>query len=568
MPSPIGDHTVPWPAAEAERYVAAGYWAGVPLGDLLREVAERTPEAPALIDTADGRRLTHGRLSEQADATAVRLLDLGLSPGHRLIMQLGNGWEFVVLTLACLRAGVVPVMALPAHRRTELTYLACHAEATAIAVPDVLRGFDHQRLAHDMTPAVREVTDAPWHVLVAGDAVARGSVDLRAMCAPGPDPAADRARLAGIGPGSRDVAVFLLSGGTTGLPKLIARTHDDYAYNARASAAVTGIGSDTVYLVGLPAGHNFPLACPGILGTLLAGGRVVMLSSPDPARAFAAIAAEGVTHTAVVPAVAARWLEHATEHGAQGLGSLRVLQVGGARLADNLARRIRPALGATLQQVFGMAEGLLNFTRLDDGDEVICTTQGRPLSPADEVRLVDALDVDVPPGEPGSLLTRGPYTPRGYYRAAEQNSRAFTEDGWYRSGDICRTTPAGNLIVEGRDKDMINRGGEKVSAEEVENLVYRFPSVRQAAAVAMPDPVLGERVCLYVVAKPGATVTLEEIRDSMERLGVARFKWPEHLVLVDELKTTKVGKIDKKALRADIAARRTAADRDRDLPHR
>ncbi|SRR5579875_798487 len=555
MPSPISDHTVPWPDADAGRFVEAGYWAGAPLGDLLRGVAERTPDAPALIDTATGTRLTHAELAERADAAAVRLLDLGLARGHRLIMQLGNGWEFVALTLACLRAGIVPVMALTAHRRTELTYLARHAEATAIAVPDVLRDFDHQTLAHELGPSVREVTGEAWHVLVAGENLAPGSVDLRALCGPSTNPEADRARLTGAEPDSRDVAVFLLSGGTTGLPKLIARTHDDYAYNARISAEYAALGPDAVYLVSLPAGHNFPLACPGILGTLLAGGRVVMLPSPEPVQAFATIAAEGVTHTAVVPAVAARWLEHAAERGAGELTSLRVLQVGGARLADNLARRIKPTLGTTLQQVFGMAEGLLNVTRLDDDEEVICTTQGRPVSPADEVRLVDAFDIDVPPGEPGSLLTRGPCTPRGYYKAAEQNTRAFTADGWYRSGDICRMTPEGNLIVEGRDKDMINRGGEKIFAEEVENLVYQLPSVRQVAAVAMPDPVLGERVCLYVVPKPGATVTLDEIRESMERLGVAKFKLPEHLVLVDELKSTKVGKIDKKALRADIAGR-------------
>jgi 2,3-dihydroxybenzoate-AMP ligase len=374
------------------------------------------------------------------------------------------------------------------------------------------------------------------------------SVDLRALCGPG-----EAVELPA--PNSRDVAVFLLSGGTTGLPKLIARTHDDYAYNAMASADIAGFDASTVYLVSLPAGHNFPLACPGILGSLLAGGTVVMLASPEPARAFATIAAEGVTHTAVVPAVAGRWLEHAVEHGAGDLASLRVLQVGGARLADELARRVKPVLGTTLQQVFGMAEGLLNYTRLDDPEEVVCTTQGRPLSPADEIRLVDELDRDVPPGEPGSLLTRGPYTTRGYYWAAEQNARAFTVDGWYRSGDICRLTPDGNLTVEGRDKDMINRGGEKVSAEEVENLVYELPAVSQVAAVAMPDAVLGERVCLYVVPRPGATVTLDEIRAAMAERGVARFKLPEHLVLVDELASTKVGKIDKKALRADIAAR-------------
>ncbi|MBW0114437.1 (2,3-dihydroxybenzoyl)adenylate synthase [Pseudonocardia abyssalis] len=548
MPTPISDHTVAWPPAVAEDYRAKGYWAGSTLSALLREVADRTPDAPALVDAADGVRLTHRELADRADAAAARLLDLGLSRGDRIVVQLGNGWEFVVLTLACLRTGIVPVMALPAHRRTELAYLARHAEATAIAVPDRMRDFDHQALAHELADDVQEITGGPWHVLVAGPDVAPGSVDLRALCAPGP--ATDAA-----GPDSGDVAVFLLSGGTTGLPKLIARTHDDYAYNARRSAEMAALDATSVYLVSLPAGHNFPLACPGILGVLLVGGSVVTLPSPEPVRAFATIAAEGVTHTAVVPAVAGRWLDHAAEHGAGELTTLAVLQVGGARLADELARKVAPALGCTLQQVFGMAEGLLNFTRLDDPDDVVCTTQGRPMCPDDEVRLVDELDHDVPDGEPGSLLTRGPYTPRGYYKAAEQNARAFTDDGWYRSGDICRQTPDGNLVVEGRDKDMINRGGEKISAEEVENLVYQLQSVAQVAAVAMPDPQLGERVCLYVVPRPGATVTLEEIREAMDAIGVARFKLPEHLVLVDELAATKVGKIDKKALRADIADR-------------
>ena len=552
MPTPISDHTVPWPGAAVADYVAKGYWAGVPLDALLRDVADRRSDSPALVDPSAGLRLTHRELVDRADAAAARLLDLGMAKGDRIVVQLGNGWEFVVLILACLRVGIVPVTALPAHRRTELAYLARHAEATAIAVPDRLRDFDHQTLAHDLADEVREATGGSWHVLVAGDDVASASIDLRALCAPGPG----LDRLAA--PGSRDVAVFLLSGGTTGLPKLIARTHDDYAYNARRSAAMAGIDADTVYLVSLPAGHNFPLACPGILGTLLAGGMVVMLASPEPARAFATIAAERVTHTAVVPAIAGRWLDHAAEHGAGDLASLRVLQVGGARLADELARKVRPVLGCTLQQVFGMAEGLLNYTRLDEPDDVVCTTQGRPMCPDDEVRLVDELDQDVPDGEPGSLLTRGPYTPRGYYKAAEQNARAFTDDGWYRSGDICRRTPAGNLIVEGRDKDMINRGGEKISAEEVENLVYQLPAVAQVAAVAMPDPQLGERVCVYVVPRPATTLTLEEIRSFMDASGVARFKLPEHLVLVEELAATKVGKIDKKALRADIADRLAA----------
>jgi 2,3-dihydroxybenzoate-AMP ligase len=545
---------VPWPDEVASRYVAKGYWRGRPLGTLLQAQADATPDAVALVD--GDTRLTYRELLERADGTAVRLRDLGLRPDDRIVVQLPNCWEFVVLTLACLRLGVLPVMALPAHRAHEVTYLAEHAEARAIVVPDVLRDFDHQTMA----AGIRDTVASVEHLLVVGEDVLPGSVDLRGLLAPDPD---GRAVLDAQPPDSRAVAVFLLSGGTTGLPKLIARTHDDYAYNAIRSGEVCGISKDSVYLGVLPLGHNFPLACPGILGTLLAGGRVAVLRSPDPAKAFDTIEREGVTITAVVPAVAQRWLDHRTADDAHDLSSLRVLQVGGARLSDNVARRVTSTLGCTLQQVFGMAEGLLNYTRLDDADEVIHTTQGRPMCPDDEVLVVDELGEPVPDGEPGLLLTRGPYTPRGYYRAAEQNARAFTPDGWYRTGDIVRRRPDGNLVVEGRDKDMINRGGEKVSAEEVENFVYQLDSVAGVAAVAMPDHDVGERVCLYVVPRPGATVTLEDVRGVMERAGAARFKFPERLVTVKSLYTTKVGKIDKKALRADIAERLRAEEDDR-----
>ena len=534
LEGPVLKGTVPWPDDLAREYAKAGWWRGRDLGTEIAVVAAARPDATALVDGET--RIGYGSLLGRADALAGRLARLGLRSGDRIVVQLPNCWQFVVLTLACLRAGMVPVMALPAHRRHELAYLCEHSEARALAVPDVLRGFDHQQMAEELLAASPTLE----HVLVAGQDVRHQ--DLTALCDEG-------GTAAPVPPDPAGVAVFLLSGGTTGLPKLIARTHNDYSYNARASARLCRLDQGTVYLVSLPASHNFPLACPGILGTLLSGGRVVMLGSPDPASAFAAIEREGVTITAVVPAVAQRWLAHAAEDGAGALRTLKVLQVGGARLADEPASRIKPVLGATLRQVFGMAEGLLNYTRLDDPDEVICGTQGRPLSPGDEVRIVDADGNDLPDGQPGALLTRGPYTPRGYYRAPEQNARAFTADGWYASGDVARRRADGNLVVEGRDKDMINRGGEKISAEEVENLIYRMPGIAQVAAVAAPDTELGERICVFVVPEPGRDITLGAIRNGMAAAGVARFKWPERLEIVTELPVTKVGKLDKKALR-------------------
>jgi 2,3-dihydroxybenzoate-AMP ligase len=304
----------------------------------------------------------------------------------------------------------------------------------------------------------------------------------------------------------------------------------------------------------LPAAHNFALACPGVLGTLAVGGRVVLARSPEPTACFALIAAEGVTITAVVPAVAQRWVEVAPTCTAD-LSSLRVLQVGGARMPAEIARLVRPVLGATLQQAFGMAEGLVNFTRLDDPEHVICETQGRPICPDDEVRIVDEQDRPVPLGHSGMLLTRGPYTLRGYYRAAEHNSRAFTVDGWYRTGDVVHRHPSGNLVVDGRCKDVIVRNGEKISAEEVENLVYTVPGVAQVSVVAAPDPQRGERVCIFVVVHPGTVVELDDVRRALAERGVADYKWPERLEMIDALPVTAVGKIDKNRLRSELARR-------------
>jgi 2,3-dihydroxybenzoate-AMP ligase len=555
MTSHTSEGTTPWPADLAAEFRAAGYWEDRALGSYVLETADRLPDKIAIVD--GDVRLSYAELANRMDAGAERLLQLGLKADDRIMVQLPNGWQFALLTLACFRAGIIPVMALPAHRQYELSFLTELSESRAIAVPDVVKDFDHQALAEDLASTIPSLEI----ILVSGTANPL-NVRLEKVLAPSLDGSGARARLDASAPSPGSPALFLLSGGTTGLPKLITRTHNDYAYNIKATSVPTGVNEDTVYLGTLPASHNFPLACPGILGILFAGGRVITLPSPEPRKAFDAIEREGVTLSTAVPAVAQRWIEYQQEAGTSQLASLEVLQVGGSRLPDEIARKVKPVLGATLQQVFGMAEGLINTTRLDDPDDVICTTQGRPVSEADEVRIVDEAGNDLPDGVAGSILTRGPYTPRGYYRAPEANARAFTPDGWYASGDIVERRPDGNLIVQGRDKDMINRGGEKISAEEIESLVYRIEDITMAAAVAMPDPMLGEKLCLYITVKPGTEVTLGQIQEMLRQTGVAAFKIPERLVVLDELPTTKVGKINKKDLRADIAERLAAASAD------
>lgn len=532
-----------WPLELAQRYRERGYWAGATFGELVDRWAGQHGDRVALVD--GDRRVSYAQLAEISRRMAAALRELGIEREDRVVVQLPNNAAFCELTLALFRIGALPVTALPSHRERELGHLIEHAQARALAIPERLGSFDHLAAAEQLRrdhPSLR-------HLLVAGDP--RGGTDVHALAR-----LAQRRGEAGSGPGPEpeDVALFLLSGGTTGLPKLIPRTHDDYIYNARASAELCELSVEDVYLAALPVGHNFPLACPGLLGTWIAGGRVVLAPDPSPAAAFRLIERERVTVTALVPALAIRWLE-APERASSDLRSLRLIQVGGARLAPEVARRVKPELGARLQQVFGMAEGLLNYTRLDDPDEVIVETQGRPLCPDDEVRIVDPLGQPVPDDQPGELLTRGPYTLRGYYCADEHNARSFTVDGFYRSGDIVVRDRSGNLIVRGRAKDLINRGGEKISAEEVENLILGHAAVFNVAAVAMPDRVLGERTCAYVVLRSGATLTLEELCAHLLAQSIARYKLPERLEITAALPLTKVGKIDKHALRQDITAK-------------
>jgi non-ribosomal peptide synthetase component E (peptide arylation enzyme) len=261
---------------------------------------------------------------------------------------------------------------------------------------------------------------------------------------------------------------------------------------------------------------------------------------------------EKITHLPCVPTLAIS-LSDLPAESAEMLRSLRVITVGGQRLQEPAARKFQEKYPwITIQQVFGMAEGLLCYTHLDDPQEIAFTTQGRPLSPADEIKIVDDAGEPVREGEVGELWCRGPYTIRGYYRAEERNTEAFSADGFYKTGDLVRRGPGGNLVVEGRIKDLINRGGEKINAEEIEAHLLAMRDLMIAAVVAMPDPALGERACAYVKLRPGTALDLDTIRNHLETRGVARYKWPERLEIIAEMPLTNVGKIKKTELRADI----------------
>ncbi|MEU6171450.1 (2,3-dihydroxybenzoyl)adenylate synthase [Streptantibioticus parmotrematis] len=528
-----------WPDEFAERYRAAGHWRGETFGRMLRERAVRHGDRIAIVDPATDIRWTYAELDERADRLAAGLLGLGIRKGDRVVVQLPNVAAFFEVVFALFRVGALPVFALPAHRYSEIRHFCAFTEAVAYVVPDTADGFDHRELADRISAKVPTLR----HVIVAGDDPGR---HLRLADLP-TEPVALTDE-----PRPDDLAFLQLSGGSTGVPKLIPRTHDDYLYSLRGSADICALDEDSVYLCALPAAHNFPLSSPGSLGTLYAGGRVVLAARPAPESAFPLIEREGVTLTGLVPPLALLWLD-ATEHTSYDLSSLEILLVGGARFSEQAARRVTPTLGCALQQVFGMAEGLVNYTRLDDPEELVVTTQGRPISPHDEIRVVDDQDRDLPPGEVGHLLTRGPYTIRGYWNAPEHNATAFTADGFYRTGDVVRRTATGHLVVEGRAKDQINRGGEKVAAEEIENHLLAHPAIHDAAVVSMPDPYLGERTCAYVVPREGvAPPRAVEVKRFVRARGLAEYKVPDRVEFVAAFPVTGIGKVSKKDLRAAI----------------
>ena len=532
-PRPLLDGFVPFPPERAAGYRAAGYWAGRSLDSVLRDAARAWPDRVAVVDDLGNH--TYAELDELVAAAAAGFAALGIAPGDRVLLQLPNSCRFAVALFGLLRAGAVPVMCLAGHRLAELNHFAQVSGAVGLLIADTAGGFDYRAMAEQLVAAQPQL----HHVVVDGD--------------PGPFlswpdlPAGETPRIA---PNTAHPALLLVSGGTTGAPKLIPRTHDDYVYNATASAELCSLTCDDVYLVVLPAAHNFPLACPGILGAMTVGATIVFSTDPSPEATFATIKRHGVTVTALVPALARLWAQ-ACDWEPVTPKTLRLLQVGGARLERQDARAVRAALTPGLQQVFGMAEGLLNYTRLDDPPEVLEHTQGRPLCDADELRIVDGAGKPVATGAEGELLARGPYTFNGYFCAGHDNARCFDPDGFYRSGDLVRLREDGNLVVTGRVKDVICRCGETISAQDLEEQLLSHSAIWSAAAVPLPDPDLGEKICAAVVFV-GEQLTLAELNAYLDERGVAAHARPDMLIAMPALPSTPVGKVDKRAIASSI----------------
>lgn len=537
---------VPFPPEFAKRYRERGYWQDKSLAQEFDVVFKKFADRTALID--GDRVYTYTEVDRQSSNLALNLLQLGMKPLDRVIPVLPNVAEFVILYFALQKIGGIPIAALVTHRFAELNQFTKLSQARCCVYPEASGDFQ-------FAPIVERVqAENPCLQLriVLGKA-GPGEHSLTELIAkPATLPAS---KLTEIKIDPSNPCIFQLSGGTTGIPKLIPRTNNDYAYNSKVASEVVGVNGDSVLLLVLPIAHNLPLACPGIQGFMFNGGKVVLNANTRPAEMFALMQKHQVTHLKVVPALLIRLINDPAI-GNYDLGSVQLIQSGGQRMQPEVRLRTRQLFrNAFVQENFGMSEGLLMFVRKGDPEEVLLETCGRPVCPDDEVRLIDDDGKQVPDGEVGELACRGPYTLRGYYGVPEYNARQFTPDGFYRSGDLMRRHPSGNYVVEGRKKDLINRGGEKISAEEVENLILMHPAVQNVACVPMPDAAMGEKMCAFVILKQGKSLALPELVAFLMTHEIAKFKLPERLEVLPDFPVSTFGKVSKKALGEMIAAK-------------
>lgn len=534
-----------YPDDVAAEYLASGAWQLGTIAEHFHQIAVTQGDRPALV--AEDGELTFAQLDAVTDLRAAGLLELGLRPGDRVLLQVHNTAGTVIAWYALLKAGLVPVCTLPLHRHHEISEIARQVSPSAHLVAGNNPGFDLVSFAREEATACED-----RRVILTLDGVATDEVlpfeSLGVDIAPDAARAAVEEVQAGLGPQS--VAAYQLSGGTTGVPKVIPCLQAGYwAYSSDFAQTMRWGPDDRVAYIG-PVVHNAGIVI-GLQGPHSVGATAV-LGTPNLDSLFWALVEQEATDALLGPFAYEAVLD---DRMGDAKRLARVL-FSGKKVPESHFAALE-ARGVWAGQVFGMGEGLCAVTPLDYPRAARLAGVGVPISEADEVRIyVPGTEEPVEPGEAGEMCARGPYTLRGYVNAADHNRQAFTSDGFYRSGDLMAEREIEGvrcLTVEGRIKDMINRGGEKINTAEVELLLVMHPRITEAALVPMPDERLGERACAFI-AGVGEAVGIDEVRTHLEGLGVAKYKWPERVVWLDAMpRASEVGKIDRKLLRSNAS---------------
>lgn len=546
--------TVPYRDWDAGRYTMSGWWEGLTLSDYLDRAADVHPNKTAFIDLRT--QLTYAQAREQAELAALGFLELGIRPLDRVLLQLPNWNEVVAAYFGLQKIGAIPVMLIDRYRQVEVQRLAEITGASAWIVPATYGKTDYLPIIADVlesAPGIERV------ITVRGEAPGPRSTSLEQLLAQTKLSEEGRARLAEVKPDARQVAHMGPTGGTTGTPKVVPRTHNSLGATARFCSLAWQLHCEDTSLIVGSIGHDLSYT-KGFLSNVVIMGTLVLLDNTDMRVVCETIQREKVTAIVWVPTLAQRLLQFESLDD-YDLSSLKKMHSGGGAALPSLVRAVFDRLGARFANGYGATEGMTTVTRPVDDIETVCSTVGMRTCPGDVYRIVDANGDVLPPDTPGELVLKGPGVFTGYYENEEENAKVFHDDGFFHTGDVAKMSANGYVTITGRLKEMINRGGESISATQVEDLIDRHPDVACVAVVAMPDPVMGERVCAYIEPKPGTTCTFDEIIAFLRAEKASVLALPERIEFIKSMPYTAAQKIDKNVLRADITKKLGAEKR-------
>jgi acyl-CoA synthetase (AMP-forming)/AMP-acid ligase II len=531
--------------ARIARFMEEGYWVDTTSNDALEQRARETPDKLAIVD---GRvRLRFGEYYRRAERLAAHFVGLGLGADDVVAIQLPNWSEFAVAVNAAMLAGVPFCQFHSDFRSREVEFILSFTEASALIVPSHFRRFDYLAMLADLRPRLPQLRN----IMVVGEEVPPGYFDVRGFLDAAGEPEIKPKQLRRRRPSANDLSRTAFTSGTTGDPKAVLHLHNTTNCAARFVNEGLRIDEDSVLLAFLPVGLNWGLL--NVLQAVFAGCTIVLQEVFDAERALALIERERVTHFCCAPAHLVSLLS-VSDLGRYDLSSLQVMTTGGASCPIEVIREVRACLPGHLLELYGMLEcGFQSHTTLADDPEEVCGLVGRPLRQMG-IRVVDDDGRDCPSGTAGEILTCGPSVTVGYYNNPDANARSFSPDGWFATGDIGILDAKGYLKIVDRKKELIIRGGANIYPREIEEVLYQHPKVLEAAAVGVPDPRLGERVCACIVPRPGESLTFEEMIAFL-RGKIATYKLPEFFRLLDALPRTPTGKVQKGPLR-DIVLER------------
>ena len=535
----------PYKKKDADRYTKFRWWAGLTFGDVLDRAADIHPDKEAFVDGTT--RVTYGEAREKANKVAIGLMDLGIQPLDRVLVQLPNWNEFVFAYFGLQKIGAITVLLIDRYREFEINRLISLTGATSWIVPSRYKKTDYLPIIQDVLkehPEMKNVVtvrgegdQAPFHSLEKLMEKAELSEDnLARLAARRPDPT----QVAHMGP----------TGGTTGAPKIVPRTHNSLINGIEYCSRSWEQSIDDINLLAGPIGHDLTFS-KGFVGTLITQGKVVFLDSTDNQDICGTIEREKVTAIIWVPTLAQRLLQYEDLHK-YDLRCLKKMHSAGGASHPGLVRDVTEKLNMNFYNGYGGTEGMTTITRTTDDLEVICSTVGRPTCPYDTYKVIDKDGKALPPGEQGELVLKGPGVFTGYYNNPQENKAVFTKDGFFKTGDVAKISEKGYITITGRIKEMINRGGESISATEIERLITLHPEVAAVAVIPMPDPLMGERVCAYIQPKTGARPTFEGIISFLKGQKASVLQLPERIEFIDAMPYTGAQKTDKRYLQEDI----------------